>query len=1251
MNIIRSRVWFIAAAIILGLGLALSLYLAYLLSLEQTATVPPSAATVTPTTEIVLDPLLSTAARIRNRGRVRVGVRLDVQPFGLLDAGGQPTGFDVDLAREFARRWLGDPGAVDLIPVTAADRIPRLLSGEVDLLLAALEQRRERDAFIDFSQDYYRAGYTLLTRVDAGINDVAALQGRTVGVLPDPPALELIRTTADRAQIELTINTYQEYPQALQALLGDQIAAVVGDSVTLVEFVRAQPGLQLLGGRLSQQPYAIGLPQGDSDFRELVNATLQTLKRDGTYDALYQHWFPTDAPFALEMTLDDAPLALDALPERVSQPERTRIQQILERGRLVAGVTADLSPFGVREEGGRLAGFDIDLVREFARRWLGDEAAVELVSGSPAEQVARVVAGEIDLAAAGLPHRHEWATQIDFSQSYARAEEQPRSLGLPFNDAMFHELVNVTLQEMKADGTYDRIYSRWFGDQQPHALVIVPGDADYLLLPSVGPQPASLRVEAPARSVIARIRARGNVLVAGVNEAAPPFSTVDDAGQASGFDVELLRALAQQWGVEVKVVPVNFTDQIDRLLAGEIDLIAGALSHTKEREAAIDFTQTYFVSGQSLLVRRDGGVNSLLGLNNGTVAGLVNTPFLDQLQAQADANGLTVTLQPYGDYASALAALKAGQVQALTADSVTLAQFAQADAELTVAGGLLTQEPFGWGLPPGDAQFRHLINATLQTLKRSGRYDELYRQWFGADATPYALEVWPGQWPYGFADSPTQPPAPVQSRVDQILARGMVLAGVSVEMQPFGFLDAGGQPAGFEVDLVREFAKRWLGDEAAVEFLPVAPGNRVETVVQTVVGGQVDLVAAALTHTQERDETIDLSQTYFTDGQGILVRQDAGLTTLADLGGRTVAAIQGTPAAESLHGAAAGLGVTLTVLPFQEHPPAIEALKAGQVDAVAASRAVLDHFAQENSGFVVMAEELSRQPYGLGLPNNDDRFLDLVNFTLQEMKLDGSFDRLVARWFGPEKSNALEIWPGRSYLRVNLTPMRRIPAGPFVRGTNSGFPDERPEQVVELGAFYLDQFEITNRLYAQCVNAGRCTLPRLPRSVNFSGYYAQSIFGNYPAIWVSWQDAANYCKFAGKRLPTEAEWEKAARGEQPRLYPWGNDEPTNQLNFNYVSGDVAQVGSFAGDVSPYGVYDLAGNVREWVADWYQWDYYPITPAQNPTGPATGVTRVLRGGSWNDVAVYVRTTVRKNYLPESYDSNLGFRCASSAPPTP
>ena len=131
-----------------------------------------------------------------------------------------------------------------------------------------------------------------------------------------------------------------------------------------------------------------------------------------------------------------------------------------------------------------------------------------------------------------------------------------------------------------------------------------------------------------------------------------------------------------------------------------------------------------------------------------------------------------------------------------------------------------------------------------------------------------------------------------------------------------------------------------------------------------------------------------------------------------------------------------------------------------------------------------------------------------------------------------------------------------------------------------------------------------------------------------------------------RSLPSEAEWEAAARGPQATLYPWGNQEPTTEANFNYSQRDVTSVGSFPADISGYGAFDMGGNVREWVADWYQWDYYLSAPAQNPAGPVAGVTKVLRGGSWNDIAAYLRSTVRKNFLPDSFDGNLGFRCASS-----
>ncbi len=1193
----------------------------------------------------------STAAKILSRGVIKAGVKYDFKPFGFVDDSGQISGFDVDIVREFARRWLGDENAVEFIKVTSSSRIPMLVSGEVDLVAASMTHKRERDELIDFSQTYFLDGQSLLVRADSGIQGLLDLNGKSVAAIQGSTSIDNIQAAAERQGLIIQVVSFQEYPAAVEALKTGQVAALTSDSVALTQFAQDNPGLTVVGGRFTQEPYGIGVPEGDSYFREMVNFTLQEMKKDGTYDALYRKWFPGDEPYAVEIAPGEWPYTFSSLPAQLTLPERSQIQRILERGRIVVGVQANLPPFAAPGDNGQLTGFDVAIVKEFARRWLGDENALELVLGAPEDHITSLVGGQLDLIASALVKQREWADIIDFSQAYVGPPAVPAfyGIGLPQNDSKFRELVDFTLQEMKSDGTYDKLYTQWFGsDVAPFALETVPGSADYLLVPyvlagetdSTGP-----RISSAGESVIARIRKRNNVMVVGVKYDFKPFGFLNENGQVVGFDVDLVRAMADEWGVTVQFVQVTSSDRIQKLVGGDVDMVAASMTHTKARDEQIDFSQTYFLDGQSLLVRRDSGITGIRGLDGRTVAAIQGSTSIDQIRAHADANGVDITILPFQEYPPALEALKAGQIDALTTDSVALSQFAKDNPDLVVVGGLFTQEPYGMGLPSGDSYFNNLVNFTLQSLKQRGVYDQLYRKWFGEESTPYNIEIQPGNWPYTFSTSPTTLDRPVRSKVDDILANGKFVAGVKFDFKPFGFLDEQNQVVGFDIDIVQEFAKRWLGDANAVELVQVTSANRI----QKLVAGEVDLVAASMTHKRERDELIDFSQTYFLDGQSLLVRSDSGIKELTDLDGKVVAAIQGSTSIDNIQLAARRLGITLEVLPFQEYPPALEALKVGQVDALTTDSVALSQFAKDNPGLSVVGGRFTSEPYGMGLPSYDDRFQDLVNFTLQEMKLDGTYDRIYRKWFGEDQPYAVEVWPGESYLDVNMIPMLRVPAGEFIRGTNDGFPDEQPEQVVTVDDFYIDQYEVTNRQYDRCVRDGKCALPALPRSVNFGRYYAESAFRNYPVIWVTWDDAAAYCRYAGKRLPTEAEWEKAARGVDGFMYPWGNQPPTDQANFNYLYKDVASVGFFQQDVSPFGAYDMAGNVREWVADWYQWDYYTIAPDHNPKGPETGVTRVLKGGAWNDVAQALRATTRKNFLPESYDSNLGFRCASSVFP--
>jgi len=1194
----------------------------------------------------------STAAIVVEREKLRVGVRADTPPFGFTDANNTPIGFDIDLAHEVARRWLGDAEAIEFVTVSAADRIPRLAVGDVDLLFAAMPYKRERDAFIDFSQPYFVDGQVLLVREATGINDWASLDNQVVAVIQGAPTSEPLQQVATTLGINIETKLFEAYPQAITALNAGEIDAITGDSITLNQFTRNGDGLRIVGERLNPDYYAVGLPQADSSLRALINFTLQDMKADGTYDRFYQRWFPADKPITIAVSPGQwSYQSLAMLPKEPIVAGQSHVETILNRQQLIAAVHEDFWPFSSIDTDGQRVGFDIDIVHEFARRWLGDANAVTFTTGEPTDEVDRVVEGSVDLVIAALVEQREWAEKIDFSQTYLGPPvvSLPLTIGLPRNDSLYRELVNVTLQEMKADGSYDAIYKEWFGaDAEEFPIAIIPGDAGYLLS-SLNSLVTLPRIRAVGDSTIERIRKRGNLLQVGVSADQAPFTYRGSDGAITGFDADLWRAVAELWQVSVEFVVVEAGERLPTLRSGEVDLLAAGLQRTKEQEADLNFSQTYYVGGAGLLTKPETNIQSINDLNSRAIALLESSMLGDQLQAVADANGIAISLATYPTYDAALAELRQGNVAALLADSSSLAQFTNNSNEWSVLSNLLDATPYSFGLPAEDSYFNNLVNASLQQLKQQGTYDTLYQKWFGTETAPYDLEIFLGSWPYTFANSPATLDAAGRSKVEEIQQRGRLVAGVPFDLYPFGLVapnaGEGTAPVGFDVEIIQELAKRWLGDPQAIDFVAVTSTDAP----QKLASGAVDLVAAALPHLLDSEELIDFSQTYYRGQPALLARIDTPISSIAALNNKTLAAIQGSPAVAQLQAVANRESIGLNIQPFPEFSAAYEALKNQQVDGLVGLQAVLEQISASESGLVVLAGLFPSQAYAIGIPNHDERFQDLVDFTLQEMKQDGTYDRISRKWLPNNEPTEIELWLGNSYLDLDMIPMVRVAAGEFTRGNLYGFPDERIEKRIFLDEFYIDQYEVTNRQYAACVRAGRCNLPRLPRSVNFANYYAATEFGNHPVIWVSWQDGADYCAYRGKRLPTEAEWEKAARGPENTLYPWGKAEPTAESNFNYIIGDASAVGSFPQDHNGYGVYDMGGNVREWVYDWYQWDYYQTASQNNPIGPDEGVTKVLRGGSWNDVAIYVRTTSRKNFLPDSYDSNLGFRCATSTFP--
>ncbi len=260
--------------------------------------------------------------------------------------------------------------------------------------------------------------------------------------------------------------------------------------------------------------------------------------------------------------------------------------------------------------------------------------------------------------------------------------------------------------------------------------------------------------------------------------------------------------------------------------------------------------------------------------------------------------------------------------------------------------------------------------------------------------------------------------------------------------------------------------------------------------------------------------------------------------------------------------------------------------------------------------------------------------------------------------------------------------MVSVPAGDFMMGGTLGNSDELPVHAVYLDAFSIDKYEVTNAQFKQFMDADGYTTEALWSAAGWSArvsngwtqpaywatgdYHSGLAWPEFPVVGVSWYEAEAYANFAGKRLPTEAEWEKAARGTDQRTYPWGNSIDGSRANYSgsgdpyESSGSTTPVGFYDGRLypnppfqttdspSPYGAYDMAGNVQEWVADRYQSDYYSTSPPSNPPGPASGSYRVLRGGAWDFGSTALRSTFRYYHPPTYRDPDYGFRCARTSP---
>jgi ABC-type amino acid transport substrate-binding protein len=425
---------------------------------------------------------LSTAALVKRRSAIRVGIRYDAPPLARVNEAGELEGMDVDLARELARRWLGSERNAEFVQVTTATAAEKVAKREVDLALGGLTIQRSAERIADFSIAYLSDGEAILTRAGE-FADFRSLARRRVTYVDFATVVALGDIQA-ATNLTVAIQARNSYQAALNDLLDGATDGVAG-RLRRLRIAAAENSALSIPVVLTNEPVAIMLPPNDSAWADLVNLTLAAMMADGTFRRLHERWFRT-APEPLESVPQPSPPSLASLPNTIEL--RNALGAIRTTQSIRVGLNPQAPPFSMLNDAGQPTGYEVALVREMARRWFGDPGRAQFLPLAPDQVAAALADGSVQLAIGSIQRVGENERRMDFSLTTFHSAGVPLAVALPMNDSGLRDLVNFTLQDMLADGTLGRIFQRWFPDQpapaiprwlgsEPGAAALLAGDS------------------------------------------------------------------------------------------------------------------------------------------------------------------------------------------------------------------------------------------------------------------------------------------------------------------------------------------------------------------------------------------------------------------------------------------------------------------------------------------------------------------------------------------------------------------------------------------------------------------------------------------------------------------------------------------------------------------------------------------------------------------------------------------------------